>query len=347
MTTWTVGCDPEVFIVDQTGRPVPAHRFFPKKASGLLTYRDGYAVEFNPRPSYCRGLLLNGLVDLVRDAQASLPAGHRLSSAPAVKIDLAEDLVDAPADVLVFGCEPAENAYTGKKELPAISAKTHPYRYAGGHLHLGAPVDWAGSAWMHDPVLRRMFVRLLDRRIGVVLTYLLSRDKLQYARRRFYGKAGEMRYQTYGRNADGVECHGVEWRVPGANLFNHSALVSLALGIMRDTATWLDPWLQSYDSSLDKAVRAAINTGEGLLDLVPDKDVWGSGSLIYTKSILRTMVTENLYQHYSLPFVNYEMHDGWAEWCETLGEQVDDADVVDYDDEEPYDDDPPWGEERY
>src|SRR5262249_30638835 len=84
----------------------------------------------------------------------SLAAPHNLSYAPACEIDLAF-LATAPEDLQHFGCEPSYDAYTKEMKTPAVDARTHPWRYAGGHMHISLPIEVvmaSGSPykWMLD-----------------------------------------------------------------------------------------------------------------------------------------------------------------------------------------------------
>lgn len=257
------GTDPELFLVDGRGRPVPAHRILPSKAdsrpsdhpAGFKLYRDGWAAEINVPPFQCRETLAWAVSSALRRLE-HLAAQHglRIRTSPAVRIDLREmRQPDVPDDVLLFGCEPSLDAYSRESKLVPLNAMTHPWRYAGGHLHLG----WdkaAKPSWF--PERAHQFIKWCDLFIGLPLTIWFHRPA-QYRRRRYYGQAGEFRLQKYD------DRHvGVEYRTPGPEIFNHPAVASLALGLMRHLATSLEEGgLKAWDRGIEDDLRGAINEG--------------------------------------------------------------------------------------
>src|SRR5207245_8046602 len=105
----------------------------------------------------------------------------------------------APPDVLAFGCDPSRNAYTVLPSSPTISAAEHPFRYAGGHLHLGYNQPSAAKVAEHGRCcgVRRLefltlpedvalYVKMVDLFVGVPLSFLLDSPE-QYQRRQYYG----------------------------------------------------------------------------------------------------------------------------------------------------------------
>ena len=314
-----LGADPELVVVDPGGHPVPAHTWYPHKRAKVVTgcgsyYRDGFMVELNPCPNTCRALFAYGVRSLFQAASSQLPAGYRLVSTPTVTID-PTTLDDAPSDVSRFGCESAHNAYTGLDEVPRISAD-HRRRYAGGHLHLGVPRSAQDFGWMHDPEMRRLYIRMVDRRVGVPLAYITA-TPAQFDRRRYYGRAGEMRYQEYNSRY-----HGVEWRVPGADIWNNNALVSFALGVMRHIAYHFREHAGMWDPASEAAVARAINTGRGLAALLPDQWRDTNGVTWYTKSLLTRLARARAFAEFGLPYEIYDMHLGWYEWCDMFAPEV-------------------------
>ena len=213
-----IGSDPEFFIKDPLGRPVPAHRFFPYKThatvvgDGVIAYRDGYALELNIKPGRTGLEVVNRIMAGVRGAARLLPPGYYLEALPTVSINLAEDLKDAPEDVLHFGCEPSYCAYTGARKVPRINAWEHPKRYAGLHMHFSAPEreirPGRRFSWLTDIRNHRLFIRMLD-------GFLTSKPRPGDAeRRRYYGQAGEYRPQQY------PGAMGIEYRTPSPWLWS-------------------------------------------------------------------------------------------------------------------------------
>jgi hypothetical protein len=247
-----------LFFVDKDGRAVSAHRLLPdktkkRKVGDCSVFRDGYAAEINVPAVGCRESLayfVFGTHKYLRDLASK--HGYRLATTPMVPISLA-DLADAPEDVLTFGCEPSWDAYTGDVKIPPLDGRTHPYRYAGGHMHLGERELYA-PLWLRKAEAVQTYVRWLDLFVGLPLTLWFDRPEL-YARRQYYGQAGEFRYQTYPNNYVGVE-----YRTPGPELWNHPAVASFAFGVMRylyqNFAT-----MPAWDHALDDDLRDAINNG--------------------------------------------------------------------------------------
>lgn len=294
--TWYLGSDPEFFLQTKQGLPVPAHKHYEAKADVLAdaqarfggfteygtTYRDGYAVELNPNSSVCRESLTLCVGELLR--QMRKHTGLVVSSVAAVPIAL-DTLVDAPTDVKTFGCDPALDAYTGAETRATINANDHPYRYAGGHLHISSSVsNFDTPAWIKDEAERRRFVKMLDLYVGIPLTYWYN-DPLQFQRRLFYGKAGEYRFQTYGGRY-----FGVEYRTPPPAVWNNPVIASYALGVMRHVATAYRELAASWNVKLEPAIRAAINTGEGVTKLLKRAVIgWNSYKLDGALSLVESV----------------------------------------------------------
>ena len=276
------GTDPEFLLVTEKGEPFPAHRAGIRdktkkhKSSDGAFFRDGYMVEINIVPTDCRQSaayrVQRQLFAILKYVRAK---NLRLVAQDAVEIDLAKDMRNAPADVRQFGCEPSFCAYEGAAKIPPIDAITHPYRYAGAHLHFSATMEYTYSnvRWnpecLRQPALYPEIIKVLDQYVGLPLTCLMHSDE-QYQRRQFYGQAGEYRPQHYGERivyqvpkSIRVEEIGLEYRTPGARLWNAPWLTSLILGISRAVIEEFPRFRKTLnDKRRVAAVRHAINTGE-------------------------------------------------------------------------------------
>lgn len=303
-----LGMDPEFVIVNKLGRPIPAHkagipgpgekrmlapdpattdertgklRYNPETDWQTRCFRDGYMVEFNVRPQTCRQslthLLRNGVAILQRELKEK---GLTLAAIPAVRINLARDMKDAPPDVMQFGCKPSLDAYNGEVKIPPIDAISHPYRYAGGHMHFG----YSGNEeekWMLNKDNHADAVKLLDLYLGLPLTALFN-NRRTYLRRRYYGQAGEYRSQQYLKPDSHKPAHwadtqwaayvktqvGIEYRTPGPEMWNAAWVASFAYGVGRFVMTGYKQLLKKYDRKLGDGVRAAINTGYQLDEML-------------------------------------------------------------------------------
>lgn len=273
-----LGADPEFFAADANGRIRPAHSLdVPHKSAPLRdlageppnwhTYRDGYAVEFAPRPQDCR----ERLVSYINSAGQQLKARGKVAkliATPTILIDL-KDVVEGPMDLQSFGCEPAFSAYHNGAPIDIhVDARTYPFRHVGGHMHfcLGnknypfGPVGKAVFARLEAmdelPRVRAevcQLTKLMDCFVGVVHTYLHG-DLLEKQRRQHYGKAGEFRLQNYGTGF-----WGLEYRTPSARAFASEPSISLLVGLGRAVmdlpATWEQKTLTTWEGRAEKAAQ--------------------------------------------------------------------------------------------
>lgn len=307
----TLGTDPEKFIRDLSGKPVPAHKFFPRQDSPISKgnfkiYRDGYMVEVSVLPHYCRAALIAEVKHAFAYALTKLPNGYTLDSTPAVKVDLSIfKEKDTPGDVLLFGCRPSINAYTLEEQVPHIDARNHPWRYGGTHMHCGMSYEMAKkhSPWFLQDDNKILLVKMWDRYLGVPLTAALDCPE-QYLRRKWYGKAGEFRFQYYDEYN-----FGVEYRSP-SQIFNNYGLASWSFGILRWVWANFEKLKKTWDLGREDATRHAIDTGDGLVKLV--ESVPG----FYTSSTIRGLREINL-SKFELVSQQYSQHYewGWNEWA--------------------------------
>ena len=269
-----MGADPEFVIVDAAGNPLPAHMFgIPDKNNPVKAFspdgsdvgfyhRDGYNVEINPYPARCREALSQRIHFLLKAVQATLPPGLTLAPISSYNIDLGS-LAGAPPDVQEFGCEPSFDAYNGGEPKTCIlNGMTHSRRYCGGHIHLSQG-DMDRGGFLGDKSEHPQFIKEMDRYVGVVIAYLL-RSESQFDRRRHYGQAGEYRTQKYSNGTVGVE-----YRTPPAEMWAHPFAAHLAFGIARWVVEQHTFLKNGWDRWSEPITRNAINTGEGLENLLP------------------------------------------------------------------------------
>lgn len=313
----TVGCDPEFTILDPKGKPVPAHQFgFPTKHEPRLyaaefgtdktAIRDGYNVEVNVPGNTCRALMINDVRNVVQGVIGPrLPKGYTLAAKAAFRIRLRTQMREAPDDVKMFGCDPSWDAYTGQQKVCSIDASTHPWRYAGGHLHFGTAAGLYGDKAITDPKNHRMLVKLFDLYIGIPLSVIFTDDG-QWQRRKYYGQAGEFRPQQY--NPSTV---GIEYRVPPPELFNHPALVTLFTGVGRYVVQNFAALKSDWNPMNESDVIRAINTGKGA-----DKLLRAVNGFYSPSTILALRDVEHIHKFY-LPTMTHDAHVGWTEYATT------------------------------
>lgn len=274
-----LGADPEFVIKDARGVPQSAHLFFPPKEQPIrceegAIHRDGFVVEVNPYAVSCREGVAYLTMQLMKHARKRLPPGWSLDYDAAVRID-PETLRDAPDDVQLFGCEPSWCAYDERGKMPSIDARDHPYRYAGGHLHI------SGYSWMDGQDQGSLYIRMLDLFVGVPLTFWHAPEDV-FLRRRHYGQAGECRFQQYN---DGN--FGLEYRTPPPYVFSNPAALSYALGTMKLVARHFTTLAAHWNSSMEDVIRHAVNTGEGLEELLPYAGIAGWSDAEHFRALRR------------------------------------------------------------
>lgn len=198
MKGFTFGCDPELFVVDDTGKFVCADGLIPGTKSDPYPVEcgavqvDGMAAEFNTNPASTFEEFDNNIVTVLRQLKAMLPKGYSLSPVPSAVFD--EDVWGAaPDQAKMLGCSPDFNAWTGSVNPPPNDPDNPRLRTASGHLHIG----WTSGADVHNPQHINHghdLTKQLDWYLGA---WSLQKDT-DATRRRLYGKAGSCRIKDYG-----------------------------------------------------------------------------------------------------------------------------------------------------
>jgi len=308
-----IGADPEFVILDENGKSVPAHSLkIPRKADrvvvqGLGSYiRDGYALELNPTPSYCRGSFntyLRSLLQYVDRRHEITARGYSIVARATVK-PRRSVLKNAPEDVQHFGCDPSEDAYSGNKKVVSIDAQTYPYRHMGGHLHFGGMPSKEKGGWpaIYDPKNHPLLAKMLDLYVGVPSTVLFD-HKREFLRRAVYGQAGEYRPQDYGNG-----WVGFEYRTPSPEIFNHPALVTLFTGVGRRVIVNFAKYKKEWDPDIEDSLRIAINTGKDVVKLLQTVDEF------YTpETILLLKNVQEIHKFQLHTYTHDPEHQGWTE----------------------------------
>ena len=214
-TSITLGSDPELFLCDESGALIPAgcllpdgKQFEPNHGPSLV--RDGMMLEMRPVP----GCTVD---EAVRNTRQVLMEAHELARAnglelnPVACMPVTENTMNnCTPDALIFGCDPDWSAYTGRKQVIQVDAAKHPWRYAGGHIHIG-------TGKLRNPRDIIALCKVFDLFVGLS-TVLMDRSRKSSARRRLYGRAGSFRPQP----------HGFEWRVP-SNFWLRSPVLTRAI----------------------------------------------------------------------------------------------------------------------
>lgn len=267
----TMGGDPEFFVAEKsTGIILNSDRFFPPKTDPLIInsdldgrpnklYFDGIQAEMGFSHSQCRENIIDNIKKIVYKVKDIIGEPHKMVMSPAVKVK--KDIIrKAHPEARIFGCMPDWNAYTLTTNTPEMDASRHPYRYAGGHIHLGwsSPYLKEGNAeyeLVKRPENHIRTIRFLDLMVSLITLSLDNADGSKQ-RRDKYGKAGCFRPTPY----------GIEYRTPSCWWLRSPATTSLVMGLGRlawSLLTWnLDGRFRDIVGAADEDVRGIVNEGD-------------------------------------------------------------------------------------
>ena len=223
----SLGCDPELFLVDAKGRVVGSERVLPANAQQGVgnVVTDGVQVELHPGPGSCREGLAGRISEALNVLRAYADTGTsetgplKVSFDQVVRVRKAELALLSPK-AQNLGCGPSLSAY-GTPPIE-VNGLLYRRRSAAGHIHLdtGGTLVGQGSHGVVDPVRA---VQLMDIIVGNTCV-LLEPDPLKAKeRRRYYGRAGEYRLPKY----------GLEYRVPSNFWLQSYPLMSLVTSLVR------------------------------------------------------------------------------------------------------------------
>jgi hypothetical protein len=193
---WTIGADPELFLVDAHGKFISAIGLIggnkvkplPLIREGCALQEDNVAVEFNIPPCTSKKAFVQNLTYVLDEIKTRVKAlDLNIKIVPSAIFE--NDQLQDPA-AQRFGCEPDYNAWT-RKQNPRPHTKNKNLRSSGAHIHVGYDVAQVNRIYM---------ARAFDVFVG---SWLSSFDSDQQ-RRSLYGRAGAFRPKPY----------GIEYRVP-------------------------------------------------------------------------------------------------------------------------------------
>lgn len=190
-TNFTIGADPEVFIVNKTGKIISSigkiggSKKRPRElGNGFFVQEDNVLMEFNIPPASSKEEFSTNIEVAKAMLEKLLPEDHSILVAPSAMLE--PDQLYGKA--FQFGCDSDINAWSGQQN-PLCKAPKTGLRSGGGHVHVGI-----NDISMID------LVKAMDLHIGVP-SVLVDTD---VDRRSLYGKAGAFRYKDF----------GVEYRTP-------------------------------------------------------------------------------------------------------------------------------------
>lgn len=192
----TLGCDPELFLRDKAGAFLSAFGLIggtkehPVPLLNGAVQVDGMALEFNISPANNVDEFLGNITSVLQQIRTAL--------GPDVEFDikstahLTEQYMQTRClQEVELGCDPDYNAYTG--EANPKPDMNRPMRTAGGHVHVGIGENLPTGHPQFQQDMNRI-VQFMDLLLGVP-SVLLDPD---VERRSMYGKAGALRYKSYG-----------------------------------------------------------------------------------------------------------------------------------------------------
>ena len=216
------GSDPEVFIVDPSGKFVPSFdmlggsKFNPRPMGrpGFFVQEDNVALEYNiPPASTVEEFVLN-IFDGFELAKKMLPPGHNLKVQASARFTRAQ-LRHPKADE--FGCEPDKNAWTEDfNERPAIPKNG--LRATGGHFHIGYTLEDLNGPYTTDINIQ------LAKWCDIYLAVPFMKIDKDLNRRKIYGKAGAYRDKVYGMEYRSLSSEWLRSRELAAWVYNQAMM---------------------------------------------------------------------------------------------------------------------------
>jgi len=263
----TMGGDPEFFIADAQGKIINADRFLPSKHEPLeiedvsdgrrnKVFFDGIQAEIAPHYSHCRELLIDNIFKCISKVATLIPSDFKFVMRPSARIR--KSIIEsADPEARIFGCEPDFNAYTCGINTVEMDASRHPFRYAGGHMHFGAPSAYTPEDSIEYQLAKTerghlRLIKFMDMLISLP-TIAFDQDKDARRRRTKYGKAGCFRPTPY----------GIEYRSQSCWWMKSPVTASLVYGLGR--LAWfvatkdMDEHLRNITGLDDDTVRGIID----------------------------------------------------------------------------------------
>ena len=216
-----VGLDSEFFFI-RGERVISAHRLLPSKhrpeivledregaskgsaGPGVVFHYDGVQGEFSAVES-------RNSFDVLRRVQKAIHFSTDLAAKRKISFSLAgcvpvplKQLRRFPPDVIEFGCDIDFISWLEGMPNPIMcEASDHAFRYAGTHLHLGAPEDMESeddrlfTEALLSPGGKIEVIKSMDYLVGNT-SVMLDQSPPSAKRRELYGKAGTYRPTDYG-----------------------------------------------------------------------------------------------------------------------------------------------------
>lgn len=191
---FTIGSDPEVFLVDSSGNYKSAIPFISGTkiapeilANGAGLQHDNVAVEFSSPVFNSVDTFIDGMIQSFTLAAKRIPKNYKFAFVASARFD-AKELEDKRAQQ--FGCEPDYCCWSLKMNCPP-QPKEFNFRSCGGHVHIGHKI-------LQENMMNKVYmIRIMDCFLGIP-SVILDRSPDSIERRLLYGKAGCHRPTEYG-----------------------------------------------------------------------------------------------------------------------------------------------------
>lgn len=183
----TMGMDPEFFLANEAGVPIPAFQVLASKKDNPYLFWDGFQAECTVEPRSCHQELAQNL------AEALGRVRHKILPTPVWRVPK-ELLLSAEHDHVRLGCDPSYNVYNMRGKH-VEDGRELGWRFAGGHVHFTL-----SEAWKIPPRVRSI-IRAEDALLAVPSVCFAQGIDLAI-RRKYYGLPGEFRLPR----------HGIEYR---------------------------------------------------------------------------------------------------------------------------------------
>lgn len=194
----TIGCDPELFVLDDKGSLVSGHDLVrgtkkrPQKVVDGAVQVDGVALEINITPTDSPTQFVRNLRTVQTQLMGMLPTGFNLLAQPTA-LFTPEYFATIPEHALELGCEPDYCAYTGLTN-PRPDDQGEPFRTGAGHIHIGInPMPVKTFSRDHFQLCCDLSM-MMDVYVGLPSLVWDNDTK----RRSLYGRAGAFRVKPYG-----------------------------------------------------------------------------------------------------------------------------------------------------
>ncbi len=237
----TLGGDPEFFVADKNNKILASDKFFPSKHNPLLikscsssepaakpneVFFDGIQAEIAIGCNRCREYLATNVARCMKVIREKIGPENHIIMQPAVRVQKSV-INSADPEAKIFGCLPDFNAYTLTTNTAEMDATRHPYRYAGGHIHIGISSPYIKKTQNEYKIAKTEeghieIIKFLDLFVGIP-SVLLDSGKGSKERRAKYGKAGCFRPTPY----------GVEYRTLSCWWLKSPITLSLVYGLAR------------------------------------------------------------------------------------------------------------------